>query len=377
MNITVVSSNYPSAKFPNRGAFVYNLMQLLADKHNIDIIAPFKFHYFIKKNKESYGKEKCKVTRPGYLSLSQKNILGLNTGNLSIKSYNKSVLGVLKKKKIIPDLIYAHFLSNAFAALEYVKEHNIPLIIASGESTYKSWKNYSFDLRNQLIESVSHIICVSNENYHQLIDLGFDENKMTIIPNAVDYNKFAPLNRNECKIQIGANTEKFSVGFIGHFIERKGPNRIIQAIQDLNDEEIELICVGDSADKLIHNSFTKVINSVPNYKLPIIYNSFDVFVLPTLHEGHCNVIEEAKAVGIPIISSKGTSVEEQINESVGILVDPLNINEIAQAIAYLKNDSSLRVVMKDNLIRLRGSNSLEERAEKINNIIVKLYNTNN
>lgn len=56
------------------------------------------------------------------------------------------------------------------------------------------------------------------------------------------------------------------------------------------------------------NSFTKEIKPVSNYQLPEICNAFDVFVLPTLHEWHCNVIEEAKACEIPIISSRKTSV---------------------------------------------------------------------
>ena len=74
--------------------------------------------------------------------------------------------------------------------------------------------------------------------------------------------------------------------------------------------------------------FTLTLPPMPNSKLNDIYNAFDVFVLPTLSEGHCNVIEEAKACGVPIISSKGTSVENQINEQTGLLVDPLNISEI-------------------------------------------------
>src|SRR5699024_5202363 len=113
------------------------------------------------------------------------------------------------------------------------------------------------------------------------------------------------------------------VGFIGHFIHRKGPNRIIEAIESLHDKDIKFVCVGGKG-KLKPNSFTRKMDPVPNYQLPEIYNAFDVFVLPTLNEGHCNVIEEAKACGIPIISSKGTSAEEQIDASTGVLVDPLD-----------------------------------------------------
>src|SRR5699024_18733 len=114
--------------------------------------------------------------------------------------------------------------------------------------------------------------------------------------------------------------------------------------------------------KLKSSPFTRVIAPLPNEQLPQIYNAFDVFVLPTLHEGHCNVIEEAKACAIPIISSAGTSVEEQIDETTGILVDPLSIDAIASAIKKLKEDKKLRENMHRALLEKRDENSLQERA---------------
>src|SRR5690606_30179952 len=125
---------------------------------------------------------------------------------------------------------------------------------------------------------------------------------------------------------------------------------------------IELVCVGGKGH-LAASNFTKEIPPLPNFELPILYNAFDVFVLPTLHEGHCNVIEEAKACTVPIVSSMGTSVEEQIDSSIGILVDPMNIQEIADAISKIKSDSTLRHEMMENLSNRRGENSLEERAK--------------
>src|SRR5690606_25453474 len=121
-------------------------------------------------------------------------------------------------------------------------------------------------------------------------------------------------------------------------------------------------------EQLIVNNFTKVMTPIPNYQLPEVLNAFDIFVLPTLNEGHCNVIEEAKACAIPIISSRGTSVEEQIDEFIGVLVDPLNIDEIANAILALKKNIVLRDSMSNTLLKRRGENSIEKRSKKINKV---------
>lgn len=369
MNILVISSNYPSKAFPNHGAFVYNLMQELAKQHDISVIAPTKVHTVLAKKQATYGEEKCTVYRPLFTSLSNKKIAGINFGDLTSNSYKRAVHKAIKKLPYVPDVIYTHFLSNALPVLDYAREHNIPLVVASGESSYASWEKNPESVKKMLKEVVKHIICVSNENRSQLIQLGFDPLKLTVIPNAVNYDLFAPLDHMECLQRLHLDTAKFTVGFIGHFINRKGPNRIIEAIKKIENEDIQLVCVGGTEEQLTSNSFTKVLSPVPNYRLPEIFGTFDLFVLPTLSEGHCNVIEEAKACAVPIISSKGTSVEEQVDSAIGILVDPMDIEEIAAAILKLKNDKQLLESMRNELINRRGENSLSERAIKINHVL--------
>lgn len=372
MNILVISSNYPSLQTPNYGAFVYNLMQEMAEEHQITIISPFKLHQLWKPKQDTYGNESCHVKRPVFLSLSNKKLGLINTGRISHYLYKRAVQKELRTLKEKPDVIYTHFIANAIPVLDYASENIIPIVVASGESTYTSFEKRSIEVRNKLINNINHIICVSKENKEQLVDLGFDTNKLSVIPNAVNYEMFKPLDKNTCKEKMCLPTDKFIVGFIGHFIHRKGPNRIIEAIEKLNDKDIQLVCVG-SRGELKENDFTTILPPVPNMRLPEIYNAFDVFVLPTLHEGSCNVIEEAKACCLPIISSKGTSVEEQIIDSeTGVLIDPMDIDAIADAIEKLKKNKDFRERLIQNLNDRRGENSLTNRAKKISVILTNL-----
>lgn len=373
MNILISTNIYPSKYEPNYGAFLYNLMQELARWNEITIIAPLKAHKLLKSTQSTYGNEACNVLRPLFISFSNRKFLGFNSGIISNYCFSITVKRTLNKTQFRPDIVYVHFLVNAVPVLDYVEKNKIPLVVASGESTYSGWENESIDIKNRFNKLVSHIICVSRENKIQLNKLGVDKNKLTVIPNAVNYELFKPLDKIVCKRKLGLDTNKFIVGFIGHFIHRKGPNRIIAAIETLNDDSIQLVCVG-SKGKLKPNNFTTELAPVPNYQLPEIYNAFDVFVLPTLHEGHCNVIEEAKACGIPIISSKGTSVEEQIDENTGILVNPLNNADIASAISEMKSDINKRNLLSNNLLKKRGENSIQARARKINNILEMIVN---
>jgi len=344
------------------------LVQELAKDNKITVITPQRFHKLTLKKGIGYGKERCQIIRPVYFSFSDRSILGFKTFFFTEMMYKKSVVESLKRLKEKPDVIYTHFFKNARPVLDYSEKNKIPLVVASGESTYDYWFKIPKDIHKKMFTQINHIICVSQGNKEKLVELGFDENKMTVVPNAVDYSLFRPLNKKSCKERLGLSTTKFTIGFIGHFIHRKGPNRIIKAIEMLGDENIELVCVGNRGE-LLKNSFTTVLNPRPNYQLPEIYNAFDVFVLPTLNEGHCNVIEEAKACAIPIISSKGTTVEGQIDSEVGILVDPLKVDEIAESIALLKSDNKLRDLMSYNLKKRAGDYGIEQRARKINEIL--------
>lgn len=374
MNILVVSSNYPSLQNPNYGAFVYNLMQELAKGNQVTVISPIKLHEVNKPKQDTYGPESCNVRRPIFLSLSNKKLGLINTGRISHYLYKRVIQKELRTLKQKPDVIYTHFIANAIPVLDYATENNIPIVVASGESTYTSFEKRSIEVRNKLINNINYIICVSKENKEQLVELGFDTNKLSVIPNAVNYEMFKPLDKNTCKEKLGLPMDKFIVGFIGHFIHRKGPNRIIEAIEKLNDKEIHLVCVG-SRGMLKENDFTTILPPVPNMKLPEIYNAFDVFVLPTLYEGSCNVIEEAKACCIPIISSKGTSVEEQIlHNETGVLIDPLNIDKIASSINNIKINKEFRDRLIYNNMKRIDANSIQKRAERINALLLNLLN---
>lgn len=367
MNILVLSDVYPSNIDPICGAFLYNLVQDFSKVHNVCVIAPKKIHRIFKFKKKPYGNERCEVKRPLYLSLSAKKIFSLNTLKLTIFFKSKAINRVLNKLKFKPDIIYCHFLSSAYPILDYANIHNIPVVVASGESGYGFYDLLSVKNQKKFKEKISKFICVSNKNREELLMRGFNNSKMAVVPNAVDYDIFKPLSKAICKSKLNIDESNFVVGFVGFFIHRKGPERIIKALKILNDKKITLVCVG-RGDSIKANDFTKIISPLANGLLPEIYNAFDVFVLPTLSEGHCNAIEEAKACCIPIISSRGTSVEEQVNDTFSILVDPLDITEIARAISKIKDDYSLQDKMYKELLNERGKNSLSDRADKITSI---------
>ena len=77
---------------------------------------------------------------------------------------------------------------------------------------------------------------------------------------------------------------------------------------------------------------------MPNEYLPVWLNAADVFVLPTTAEGSCNAISEAIFCGLPVISSDIPEIREQVPTGKAILINPLDIQAMADAIREVKSN---------------------------------------
>jgi len=84
--------------------------------------------------------------------------------------------------------------------------------------------------------------------------------------------------------------------------------------------------------------------NISSNELNILYNLSDVFVFPTKYEGFGLPILEAMAAGTPVVTSNISSVPE-VAGNAGLLVDPENVEEIAEGIYRIIQDPLLREIM--------------------------------
>jgi len=84
---------------------------------------------------------------------------------------------------------------------------------------------------------------------------------------------------------------------------------------------------------------------VPYDELPLWYNAADLFVFPSLYEGFGLPPLEAMACGVPVVVSSVSSLPEVVGDA-GLLVDPLDVEGLAEAMARVLNDGALRAEMR-------------------------------
>lgn len=278
----------------------------------------------------------------------------------------KSIERTLKKISISFDVFYCHFFESGALIYSYAKKNKIPIIIASGESQIpminKSSANfYLEDFR----EYISGVICVSTKNKEEAVNLGYtDSEKCIIIPNGVDLKVFHPMDKFSCRKKLGFKDSDFIITCIGNFSERKGQNRLIEAVDRIGNPNIKIILGGigemkSKSNSIIYSGF------IAHDQIPIYLSASDIYVIPTRWEGCCNSIIEAMACGLAIISSNKKFNWDILNDKNSILIDPDNISEISEAINKLYYDINLKNKLKKNAYITSQELSIEKRTKRI------------
>ena len=375
MNIVVLVEDFPDLKrsvFP----FVKQLVDEMANQgHELQVIAPFSItkNRRLCKRKEYYraGKGTVTIYRPLYVSFSTFRI---GSQSLSYMMLQKAINRALKKLEIKPDAIYGHFWHTAFCGYKYALQNNLPLFVASGESEI-AFRADTIQKRN-FCNYLSGVVCVSTKNKEESEFLGLtQEDKCVVFPNAIDKNLFKNMDKEKCRSRLNLPKNAFIVIFVGWFIKRKGPLRVAEAISKIQDgKPVYSLFIGSgNDDPTCDNILFKGI--VKHSDIPIYLNAVDVFVLPTLHEGCCNAIVEAMACGLPVISSDLPFNKDICNEKNSILVDPMNIDAIRDAIISLRNDINLRASLSNGALNTSKELTIDKRASRIIDFMIKRKNS--
>lgn len=378
MNILFVGM-YPDEHNKYRNVFFQNLIFAMADAGvKCTVISPVPVTKY-RRAIATVSKERIDVTskgskvrviHPRFVSLSSKRIGAINTGYYSEKLFQKAALKAASKLSEPYDAVYGHFLlAGGLSAIQIGKMKGIPSFFAYGECNYETEVEQIYGhIKEDDLRGLSGIIAVSTNNANILKGKSvFNGIPMIIAPNSVDMSLFFKRDKAQCRQELGLPQDKFIVGFVGGFIDRKGDKRLLEAVKSLDGVYAAFAGRGDnppSGEKVL---FCKALE---HEQVPIFLNAVDVFCLPTQNEGSCNAIVEAASCGLPIVSSDLPFNDDLLTKENSIRIDPNSIEEIRIAIERLYRDNELRKKLSTKIHEDVKSFSIEGRASRILHFII-------
>lgn len=206
------------------------------------------------------------------------------------------------------------------------------------------------------------IICISPSLERLSHELKvFPADKTVVIKkgssNGIDLKRFdpakvSPSDTASLKEDLGL-AGNFVYGFVGRLYDRKGIIEIYHAFNELynSNPNIRFIFVGgvekeQIADMSVLEAIQRhpgILCVGPQADVPLYLSLMDVFVFPAWGEGFGNVLVQAAAMGVPVISTKATGCRDAVSDGFnGMLLEPRNVNDVKEAMTLLYNDQGLR-----------------------------------
>lgn len=196
-------------------------------------------------------------------------------------------------------------------------------------------------------------IVVSKDLKRRLINKHINKNKLIVVNNGVEI--YSANNNSDTK-------NLFSVCCIGRLEPVKGHLVLIKALKHYLDSGNEKnICIdiyGEGSDRSDLEKYIKNNKLEKNVKLygnienaKYLIHNYDVYVQPSQYETFGISLIEAMVEQTPIIASDVGGISEIItNNYNGLLFEEGNYKELSNLLLLLKNDESLRFILKENAL---------------------------
>ncbi len=279
------------------------------------------------------------------------------------------------------DLVHIHryFSLQSFPAMFVSKLKGIPVIFTPHSATTREQKGvlatlvkkiFDCTFGRYLIRSPNLLIALTQDNIRDYLEVGAKADKMRLVPNGIDLEKFKQLpdpSKFEKKYKITGEV----VLFVGRLVKYKGVHYLLQIAPKILKEfpKTKFMIVGP--DYGYKNELLKVVETlrlqesvvftgaISDSELLEAYVAADVLTFPSIHEGFGLVLLEAMSCGKPIVTWKTSAMQYIVeNQKSGFLVNPWNLEDFAQSILLLLSNQKLARKMGG-----KGRKTVEEKFE--------------
>lgn len=281
-----------------------------------------------------------------------------------IRSLEKRIYEIVELER--PDIIHAHSPAlNGLAAVKAGKRLSIPVVYeirafwedaAVDHGTSKEWGvryRMTRAMETYVIRKAHAITTICEGLRKEIISRGIADSKVTVIPNAVDIDKFELSQGKDASLQAELRLTNTTVlGFIGSFYAYEGLSLLLLALPDILKQckNIKVLLVGGGPEE---NRLKSLVNElrlsdvvvftgrVPHTQVQRYYDLIDIFVYPRLSMRLTDLVTplkplEAMASGRLVLASDVGGHRELISSGKnGYLFQAGNALDLATKVTQL------------------------------------------
>ena len=284
-------------------------------------------------------------------------------------------------KKYSIDLLHVHYaIPHAYAAYMAKKMledqsikipivttlHGTDITLVGNHPSYKTAVTFS-------INKSDIVTCVSNSLKEDTLNQFEIRNKIRVIPNFIDINKYI-LQQDLCKIENPIASNELIVSHVSNFRSVKNVLNVIEIFYNIQKElDVKLLMIGEGPDKskaekmcedLKISHLVKFLGNSSQVEKNLCHS--DLFLLPSSTESFGLAALEAMASKVAVISSNAGGLSEiNINGKTGFTSDFDNID-------YMTS-KSIKLLKSNTLLEKFKENAFKKALDYDINKIVPLY----
>ncbi len=237
-----------------------------------------------------------------------------------IKGYIKAIINLrkyLKEKKY--DILHAHYAFCGWVAT--LAFSSTPVVVSfmgsdvlGGSSVKGKRINVLNIILTKLLQPFVKQIIVKSKNLEKHV---FLKKKTYIIPNGVNFKKFKPMDKKECREKLNLPHDEKLILFLGN-----------------PDDPKKNITLLKKALMLFPNKKYNLLSPFPikHEAVPFYMNAVDVIILMSFTEGSPNIVKEAMACNCPVVATDVGDIREVIGLTKGCGIVTFNPADVAEKI---------------------------------------------
>jgi glycosyltransferase involved in cell wall biosynthesis len=272
------------------------------------------------------------------------------------------------------------------AAMRLARQMGVPYVVkARGSDLHQLPASGSRRRRTaEALRGAAAVVPVSSNLARIAEDLGARPERIHVLPNGVDFERFPMLPRQEARARLGQHADGALALFVGNMVPVKGVDILLDAMAAGGSKRFRLAVAGDGklrrklerrVSRAGLDERVRFLGRISRQDVALWMNAADVVALPSRDEGCPNVVLEALACGTPVVASAVGAVPDLLDGCCGMTVAPGEAGDLGDALGVALERTWDRSAIRHRVEGMSWESNGRKLYELLEQVVTRTDNT--